>query len=108
MTKPEVALTLHIPEARYRPGDTADFSYLKLPKAGSAKRPAINATAAETRELAFGLVRVLDDEATAVGAWDPKLDTATLLKALRAMMLTRAFDDRMFRMQRQGKTSFYA
>ena len=26
---------------------------------------------------------------------------------LRYMMLVRAFDDRMFRAQRQGKTSFY-
>src|SRR3546814_20523802 len=26
---------------------------------------------------------------------------------LRAMVLTRAFDERMFRAQRQGKTSFY-
>jgi 2-oxoisovalerate dehydrogenase E1 component alpha subunit len=31
----------------------------------------------------------------------------TLLEGLRVMLLTRAFDDRMYRMQRQGKTSFY-
>jgi 2-oxoisovalerate dehydrogenase E1 component alpha subunit len=106
--KQEVALSLHIPEARFRPGDKADFDYLKLPKAGSAKRPAANAGASETRDLAYGLVRVLDDDGSAVGPWDPKLEPALLVKALRAMMLTRAFDDRMFRMQRQGKTSFYA
>jgi 2-oxoisovalerate dehydrogenase E1 component alpha subunit len=106
--KHEAALSLHVPAARFRPGDKADFSYLKLPKAGEAKRPPINASAAETRELAYGLVRVLDDQGRAVGPWNPKLDTDILLKALRDMMLTRAFDDRMFRMQRQGKTSFYA
>ena len=59
------------------------------------------------RDLAYGLVRVLDDDGKAVGAWDPELDAETLRRALRAMMLTRAFDERMFRMQRQGKTSFY-
>jgi 2-oxoisovalerate dehydrogenase E1 component subunit alpha len=106
--KQEVALSLHIPETRFRPGDTPDFSYLKLPKAGSAKRPPISAPASETRDLAYGLVRVIDDAGNAVGPWNPSLDAPLLSKALRDMMLTRAFDDRMFRMQRQGKTSFYA
>ena len=78
-----------------------------LPKAGEAKRPKIDAKASETRDLAYGLVRVIDDEGKAVGPWNPKLDAETLRRALRAMMLTRAFDERMFRMQRQGKTSFY-
>jgi 2-oxoisovalerate dehydrogenase E1 component alpha subunit len=105
--KQEPALSLHIPEARFRPGDRPDFGYLDLPKAGEAPRPNSDAKASETRDLAYGLVRVLDDDARAVGPWDPKLDPDTLRRALRAMMLTRAFDDRMQRMQRQGKTSFY-
>jgi len=105
--KHEAPLNLHIPEARFRPGDKPDFSYLQVSKAGEAKRPKINAKASETRELAYGLVRVLDVEGNAVGPWAPKLDPETLVRALRAMMLTRAFDDRMYRMQRQGKTSFY-
>ena len=53
------------------------------------------------------LVRVLDDEGRAVGPWDPKLDPETLRRGLKAMILTRAFDDRMHRAHRQGKTSFY-
>jgi 2-oxoisovalerate dehydrogenase E1 component alpha subunit len=52
-------------------------------------------------------VRVLDDENRAVGPWNPKLDAETLRRMLRMMALTRAFDDRMYRGQRQGKTSFY-
>ncbi len=100
-------LRLHIPEARFRPGDVADFGFLKLPKAGEAKRPAIDAQAAKTRDLAFGMVRVLDDDGEARGPWDPKLDANHLRRGLRAMMLTRAFDERMFNAQRQGKTSFY-
>ncbi|MDQ0470253.1 thiamine pyrophosphate-dependent enzyme [Labrys wisconsinensis] len=100
-------LSLHIPEARFRPGDKPDFGYLHLPKAGKAKRPPVDAEASATRDLAYGLVRVLDEDGSAVGPWDPKLDADTLRRALRAMMLTRAFDERMFRAQRQGKTSFY-
>jgi 2-oxoisovalerate dehydrogenase E1 component alpha subunit len=42
-----------------------------------------------------------------VGPWNPKLDVDTLKRGLRLMMLTRAYDDRMYRAQRQGKTSFY-
>jgi len=105
--KQDVTLSLHIPEARFRPGDTPDFGYLQISKAGTAARPPIEAKASETRELAYGLVRVLDDDGKAVGAWNPELDAETLRRALRAMMLTRAFDDRMFKMQRQGKISFY-
>ena len=59
------------------------------------------------RDLAYGLVRVLDDEGNAVGPWNPRLSPDVLRRMLRAMVLTRAFDDRMFRAQRQGKTSFY-
>jgi 2-oxoisovalerate dehydrogenase E1 component alpha subunit len=100
-------LRLHIPEARFRPGDEPDFRYLRVPPAGSMERPAIDAPASATRDLAYGLVRVLTDDGEAIGPWDPGLDPDTLRQGLRAMMLTRAFDDRMYRAQRQGKTSFY-
>ncbi|MGH6854532.1 MAG: thiamine pyrophosphate-dependent enzyme [Aestuariivirga sp.] len=100
-------LRLHIPESRFRPGDVPDFSYLDLPKAGEAKKPKTDAKASATRDLAYGLVRVIDDKGAAQGPWNPKLDAETLRKGLRAMLLTRALDDRMFRAQRQGKTPFY-
>jgi 2-oxoisovalerate dehydrogenase E1 component alpha subunit len=100
-------LRLHIPESRFRPGDTPDFSYLDLPKAGEAKRPKVDAKSSATRDLAYGLVRVMDETGAAQGPWDPKLDGETLSKGLRAMLLTRALDERMFRAQRQGKTPFY-
>ena len=101
------ALTLHIPEPKHRPGEPADFSDLRLPKAGSVERPPIDTSAFQMRDLAYALVRVLDDDGKAVGPWDPKLDAETLRRGLRAMLLTRAYDDRMYRAQRQGKTSFY-
>jgi len=100
-------LRLHIPESRFRPGDKPDFSYLDLPKAGEAKRPKVDAKASATRDLAYGLVRVMNEKGAATGPWNPKLDAETLRKGLRAMLLTRALDERMFRAQRQGKTPFY-
>ena len=55
----------------------------------------------------MGLVRVLDDKHEAVGPWNPRLDDEDLQVGLRHMLLTRIFDDRMQRTQRQGKISFY-
>ena len=107
MPKHGVPLQLHIPEAHYRPGDVADFSYLNLPPAGSAPRPPPDAPAPETRDLAFGLVRVLDEDGTAQGPWNPGLSPEELLRGLRHMLMMRSFDDRMFKAQRQGKTPFY-
>ncbi len=100
-------LALHVPEPKFRPGDAPDFSNLAIPPAGAAPRPDSNAPARETEKLATALVRVLDDDHRAVGPWDPKLDPDTLRQMLRHMVLVRVFDDRMYRAQRQGKTSFY-
>ena len=101
------ALSLHVPEPQTRPGDQPDFTGLKLPAAGGVERPDISTPALEMRELAYGLIRVLDGEGRAVGPWNPRADAGTLRRGLKAIMLTRAFDDRMYRAQRQGKTSFY-
>lgn len=107
-TRPaEQPLQLHIPEPKARPGDPVDFSGLDIPPAGKLTRPATHTSHEELRDYAYGLIRVLNDQHRAVGEWDPKLDAEVLRKGLRAMMLTRAFDDRMHRQQRQGKTSFY-
>lgn len=101
------ALSLRIPEPRFRPGETADFSNLTIPEAGVTPRPEVETEPKDMRELAYGLVRVLTKDGQAVGPWNPRLDVATLKRGLRTMMLTRVYDDRMYRAQRQGKTSFY-
>jgi 2-oxoisovalerate dehydrogenase E1 component alpha subunit len=100
-------LSLHVPEPGARPGDAVDFSHIDIPAAGSVRRPDPHAAASETHNLVTTLVRVLDDEGKAVGPWDPKLDPDTLRRILRDMLLVRVYDDRMYRAQRQGKTSFY-
>ena len=98
---------LHIPHPSARPGQKPDFSYLSLSEAGAVKRPASDSPAREIESLASDLVRVLDDDGVARGEWAPDLSTEQLLEALRLMLLTRTYDDRMQRAQRQGKISFY-
>ena len=97
----------HVPVPPYRPGDAPDFSHLKLPKAGEAKRPNIDVAGVKTRDLALGLVGVLDHNHQAVGDWDPKLAPEVLREGLSHMVLTRIYDERMLKLQRQGKMSFY-
>jgi len=78
-----------------------------VPAAGAARRPDVNAAARDTHELCYSLIRVLDDDGRAVGPWDPRLSPDMLRRMLREMTIVRQFDERMFRAQRQGKTSFY-
>lgn len=108
MTKSNLPrLQLHIPEPPSRPGEAASFEHVDKGEAGAVRRPDIAARENEMRDMPYEMVRVLDDDAKAVGPWNPKLAPETLLKGLRAMLLTRIFDDRLFRAHRQGKTSFY-
>jgi len=100
-------LAFHVPEPQFRPGDTVDYTNFVIPPVDAAVRPDEASPPAEMHHLAYGLIRVLDDDGQAGGHWNPRLDGDTILAMLRAMALTRAFDERMFRAQRQGKTSFY-
>lgn len=98
---------LHVPAPPSRPGEAPDFSYLQLSPAGELARPETQASWRELGYLSTGLVRVLDDAHYAVGSWNPRLDGHELQVGLRHMLLTRVYDDRMLRTQRQGKLSFY-
>ncbi len=105
--KDNAPLTLHVPEPAQRPGCAVDFSSIAIPPAGAVRRPDVDAPPGDIADLAHGLIRVLDEQGHAVGPWSPEVDDAVLERGLRAMMTTRAYDERMFRAQRQGKTSFY-
>ncbi|EJU14481.1 branched-chain alpha-keto acid dehydrogenase E1 component [Sphingomonas sp. LH128] len=107
MTYPANRQGLHVPEPSCRPLDAVDFSSIVVPAAGTLARPPIDADPATMRDHAFALVRVLDDDGIAVGEWAPALSPERLIAGLRAMLLVRAYDVRMMRAQRQGKTSFY-
>jgi len=50
---------------------------------------------------------VLDDDHQAKGEWQPQISAEQMRLGLKHMMHVRAYDDRMFRMQRQGNLSFY-
>lgn len=100
-------LRLHVPEPTGRPGQHTDFSFLHLSPAGAARRPPLDTQPAETSDIAFALVRVLDDDGHAVGPWAPQLTSERLRFGLRAMLKTRIFDARMQTAQRQKKISFY-
>ncbi|KRR08962.1 2-oxoisovalerate dehydrogenase [Bradyrhizobium jicamae] len=100
-------LTLHVPEPQPCFGKAADSSRLHLSEAGQVRRPAVDVEAAEIRDLAYALIRVLDDGARAAGPWSGACTIEQLRAGLRAMLKTRAYDTRMTMLQRQRKTSFY-
>ena len=100
-------LRLHVPEPPGRPGHATDFSYLCLAPAGAARKPELNTPAADTADLASTLIRVLDDDGSAVGPWAEAINPELLRKGLQAMIKTRIFDARMLIAQRQKKMSFY-
>ena len=93
-------LRLHVPEPTGRPGHDTDFSYLPLSAAGSVRRPPVDAQPAQTSDLAFTLIRVLDESDQAVGPWAPPVNAQLWRRGLRAMLKTRAFDARMVIAQR--------
>ena len=107
MSKSSNQSRLHIPEPPFRPGDTPDYSHISVPTAHTPPRPDPLCDDYDTMEHALGLIRVLRFNGEAVGDWAPDLSADHLRKGLKDMMLTRAMDDRMFNMQRQGKMSFY-
>src|SRR5438105_7014101 len=101
------ALRLHVPEPTGRPGNATDFSYLHLSAAGEVRKPPLDVSPADTGDLAWALVRVLDDAGQACGPWAPQVEPQLLVRGLRAMLKTRIFDARMLIAQRQKKISFY-
>lgn len=107
MGRPDMKSRLHVPRPAARPGEAPDFRHVALSPAGAVARPEPSAPLAGLEYLSTGLVRVLDDDHRAVGPWNPHLDAADLQIGLRHMLATRALDERMHRMQRQGRISFY-
>lgn len=103
----EAGLRLHVPEPSCRPGDAPDFSGVEIPPAGSVRKPPIDVAPEEIHDLAYTIIRVMNEKGEAVGPWAGELSDEAALAGLRDMMMTRAYDARMLMAQRQGKTSFY-
>ena len=101
-------LSLHVPEPGSVPATQPDFSAMKIPEAGTVRRPDPDSPDHEIRDLAYALIRVLDDKGQARRPVESEARCRNAAPRRCAhMMLTRAYDDRMYRAQRQGKTSFY-
>lgn len=105
MAQPDRPFTAPGPE--FTPGDASDLGELRLPAPDALPRPPVDAPARDLDEHAYGLLRVLDDDGQARGAWAPDLDLDTLKAGLETMVLTRAYDARMMKMQRTKRLSFY-
>mgnify|MGYP001178417328 FL=1 len=96
-----------VPEPKARPGDTPNFSQLPIPPAGLVARPQTSASPENLRTLPFELIRTLNEDGIPEGEWQPDVPNSIVLKIYEYMCLTRIFDTKMFRAQRQGKTSFF-
>lgn len=96
-----------VPQPPARPGEAPDFSTLNLGEPGVLPLVAAEADASAFEPFHHDLLRVLDDEGMAQGPWASLVTPSDVQAALKAMIRTRAFDARMMRAQRQGKTSFY-
>jgi 2-oxoisovalerate dehydrogenase E1 component alpha subunit len=94
-------------EPQSRSGATSPFSSMLVSSAGANRRPSVDIAASEIFDLAHSLVRVLDDNGDAIGPWAGSLTVEQMIIGLRDMLTVRAFDARMLRAHRQGKTSFY-
>ncbi|MEZ4367871.1 MAG: thiamine pyrophosphate-dependent enzyme [Kofleriaceae bacterium] len=69
---------------------------------------ALSAPPTATTDGPDDLRRVLDDDGRVLpGVTAPTIDDATLLKIFDTMLLVRIMDDRMMRLQRQGRLGFY-
>ena len=97
----------YVPQPNARPGEEPDFSGIIIPEAGEVACPATTEHANKLRDLPFQLIRTLDDKGVALGDWLPNTSSKILQDILQYMVLTRVFDDTLFKAQRQGKTSFF-
>lgn len=90
-----------------RPGENPKFAVWEEKPGDLKLLDPLKCNTKDTEDHAFGLIRVLDDDHQAKGEWNPNLDADILKKGLEYMMRLRIFDDRMIKMQRTGKLSFY-
>ena len=98
---------IRVPTAPFRPGEKAFFTKWDFEPGDLDYLDPVTTTASDTKSHAVGLIRVLNDDGSRSGGWDPDLESHEMLKGLEHMVRLRIFDDRMMKMQRTGKLSFY-
>ena len=97
--------TIHIPDAPFRPGDSASFVKWDYAPGDLGKPDPETCTSKQTMSHAEGLIRVLGDDDTRSGEWDPDIGDEVLLTGLEHMVRLRIFDERMMKMQ--GQEAFF-
>jgi 2-oxoisovalerate dehydrogenase E1 component alpha subunit len=99
-------LRLRIPEPRRLTG-AGERVARHISPAGEMRKPDLDEKVERLALMRKQLVRVIDDDGSAVGPWVPELTVEDKVRGLRDMMLVRSFDARLLRAHRQGKISFY-
>ncbi|MEM7739972.1 MAG: thiamine pyrophosphate-dependent enzyme [Pseudomonadota bacterium] len=103
----EKGIGFRVPAPPARPGEDPDFANFDKGAPGDIPRFAVDAPVDAFTPYHQKILRVLSDHGQAEGPWAGGIDDAEKKAALVNMIRTRAFDQRMMRAQRQGKTSFY-
>src|SRR4051812_31439185 len=75
--KDPLPMRLHVPAAPHRPGDVPCFAPVQQ-QPGDLSRPDTLAPHDELHAHASGMIRVLDDDGVASGAWQPPLNPQQL------------------------------
>lgn len=107
MTSTDDQRGFRVPAPPARPDEAPDFSGIDFGAPGALPLVDAEADVAAFAPYQHKLLRVLDEEGHAQGDWGSLVTTDECVAGLKAMIRTRAFDARMLRAQRQGKTSFY-
>ena len=98
---------IRVPSAPFRPGESASFGEWSYSPSDLMKPDPLSCGSKDTIPHSTGLIRVLGDDDSRSGEWDPDISDSDLLVGLEHMVRLRIFDDRMMKMQRTGKLSFY-
>lgn len=98
---------IRVPSAPFRPGESASFEKWSYSPSDLMKPDPLSCEPKDTIPHSTGLIRVLGDDGSRSGEWDPDISDSDLLIGLEHMVRLRIFDDRMMKMQRTGKLSFY-
>ena len=93
---------IRVPSAPFRPGESASFEDWSYSPTDLTRPDPLSCGSKDTIPHSTGLIRVLGDDGSRSGEWDPDISQSDLLLGLEHMVRLRIFDERMMKMQRTG------